>query len=467
MPSSIQKEPSSYKDPSGFVFQKDNLVYRQVNNNFKDHFEFFISSGCYKKLADAGLLISHKEIKENFTGDPNWLTTLLPEQIAFISYPYEWCFDMLKNAALLTLSIAQKSIASGIILKDATPFNIQWHKGKLVFIDSLSFEKYNEELPWIAYRQFCECFLSPLLLMHHSKISLHSLLLAYPEGIPLPITRSLLPWKSKFSFHTYLHVHLQASYAVGKSAKANQKVSFSKKKMLNLLLSLETLIKKLKSPSKPTTWAAYYEEASQRNDYLERKKELVEFWVADLANLKTAIDIGSNDGVFSKILSKKNVFTIAADSDPACVNNLYQNILLTNEKNIQPLIINFSNPSPYIGLNNTERKSFFARSKADIILGLAFIHHLAIGKNISLSSIAEMMNNLSKKHLVIEFIPKSDEKVQLMLSGKPDIYFKYTIEEFEKSFLAFFEIIQKKEIGASGRILYQMLKKNIKPILSD
>ncbi|MEO5946236.1 MAG: hypothetical protein ABIP79_05430 [Chitinophagaceae bacterium] len=457
MPSFIQKDPSSFRDPSGFVFQKDYLVYRQVNKDFKDHFDFFISSGCYKKLADADLLIPHQEIKENFTGDSNWYTTLLPEQIRFISYPYEWSFDMLKDAALLTLSIAQKSIASGMILKDATPFNIQWHNGKLVFIDSLSFERYNEELPWIAYRQFCECFLSPLLLMHHTKISLHSLLLAYPEGIPLAVTQSLLPWKSKFSFHTYLHVHLQASYA-GKSAKANQKVSFSKKKMLNLLLSLETLIKKLKSPSKPTTWSAYYEEASQRNDYVERKKELISSWVSELSDIKDAIDTGANDGIFSEVLAAKNIFAIAADADPLCINNLYKNIKALEKQNILPLIIDFSNPSPAIGLNNTERKTFQERVNTDMVFALAIIHHLVIGKNIPFASIANQFCKYTKKYLIIEFVPKADEKIQQMLKDKPDIYTNYSAEKFEKEFCVFFNIVKKQEIGSSGRVLYLMAK---------
>src|ERR1043165_7296609 len=146
--------PASYRDPSGFVFAKDGIYYRQVNQVFKEHFEDFIKSGLYDHLVNDELLISHEEIKENISGDANWYTTLKPQKIQFPSYPSEWSFDMLKDAALLTLKLVKKSIPFGLILKDASPYNIQWHDGKLIFIDTLSFEKHDDRKPWIAYRQF-------------------------------------------------------------------------------------------------------------------------------------------------------------------------------------------------------------------------------------------------------------------------------------------------------------------------
>ena len=148
--------PASYRDPSGFMFEKDGILYRQVNGVFKEHYDLFIQSGCYKFLTGKDRLISHQTINENLSGVPGGYITLKPEKIDFVSYPYEWSFDMLKDAALLTLQLVKDAISFGLILKDATPFNIQWHKGKLIFIDTLSFEKYIETEPWIAYRQFCE-----------------------------------------------------------------------------------------------------------------------------------------------------------------------------------------------------------------------------------------------------------------------------------------------------------------------
>src|SRR5438105_2419075 len=130
----VTQHPSSYRDPAGFIFLHNGLYYRQVNDCFKDDFDLFINSGCYESLVKKGMLIPHKEIAENLTGIAEYYKTILPEQLHYISYPYEWSFDMLKDAALLTLRSLKESLEFGLVLKDATPFNIQWHQGKLIFI---------------------------------------------------------------------------------------------------------------------------------------------------------------------------------------------------------------------------------------------------------------------------------------------------------------------------------------------
>ena len=364
---------------------------------------------------------------------------------------------MLKDAALLTLQLLKETVSYGLILKDATPYNIQWNEGKLIFIDSLSFEKYNEKEPWIAYRQFCECFLSPLLLMHYSKEPLQQLQLAYPEGIPLSVTKSLLPRRSRFSLHTYLHIHLHANVSAKNKTNSSKTAVFSKQKLLNLISSLESLVSTLKLAGKKSTWSEYYDEAAQRDNYLEPKKKLISEWARSLSLIKTAIDVGANDGVFSKLLSKLNIYTIATDFDPICINNLYREIKETNKQNLQPLIIDLSNPSPAIGVNNTERQSFISRTKVDLVLALAVIHHLAIGKNIPLDKIASLLYQ-SGNYLIIEFVPKEDEKVQLMLKSKKDIYNSYTIEKFETVFKEYFLIQNKQLLGNSRRTLYLMRK---------
>lgn len=457
MSNSIIYQPSSFRDPSGFIFEKENVLYRQVNKVFKEHFDFFISSGFYEKLEKQQLLIPHEIIQENLTGSSEWHATLKPERIEFISYPWEWSFDMLKDAALLTLRLAKEAVASGMVLKDATPYNIQWHKGQLIFIDTLSFEKHNPDEPWIAYRQFCENFLAPLLLMHYSKNSLQQLLLAYPEGIPLAVAKSLLPRRSKFSLHTYLHIHLHAGIAKKKNITASSKTKFSKQKFLNLISSLEIVITRLRSPEQSTAWSAYYEEASQRNDYLQQKKKIISNWIDKLPAIKTAADLGANDGEFSRLLSSKNIQTIAADFDPYCINKLYNQLKAGKEKNIQPLIVDLSNPSPAIGVNNNERASFISRLHADLALALALVHHLAIGKNIPFEMVADLFQKICST-LIIEFVPKQDEKVKFMLKDKKDIYSNYSEDNFEKVFAKYFKVVNKASISDSGRTIYLMTK---------
>lgn len=449
--------PSSYRDPSGFIFKKDGIIYRQVNRIFKDDFDFFISSGCYNILTEKKLLVKHEIIAENLTGSPDYYCTLKPEQLNFVSYAYEWSFDMLKDAALLTLQLVKEAVAHQIILKDATPYNIQWHKGRLIFIDTLSFERYDEAEPWIAYRQFCESFLAPLLLMHYNKTPLHQLHLAYPEGVPLEVASKLLPAKSRFSLYTYLHIHLHAKIAQKKSSN-NSKPVFSKQKLLNLINSLESLIGKLNIPYKQSTWSEYYSEAAGRDNYITEKKKIISQWLDELPTIKTAADLGANDGEFSQLVASKNISTVAADFDSWCINNLYRKIKSSGINNLQPLIIDLSNPSPSIGVNSEERTSFIQRCKVDLALALALIHHLSIGKNIPFEKTAAFFSAVADS-LIIEFVPKQDEKVVLMLQNKKDIYSNYNEPEFIEAFEKHFQVIDKKVVGSSKRTLFLMKKK--------
>jgi hypothetical protein len=369
---------------------------------------------------------------------------------------------MLKDAALLTLQLARECTQFGIILKDATPFNIQWQDGKPVFIDTLSFERYDASQPWIAYRQFCESFLSPLLLMHYSHQPLQSILLAHPAGVPLSITRSLLPWQSKFSFYTYLHIHMHerlASKSTGKEMHPqNDRPVFSVKKLHRLLDSLRSLIQSLEWKGNATNWDHYYQEANQRNDYVVQKKKIVVEWLSELSGIHTAIDLGANEGAFSFLLAAKNIRTIAADSDHSPIGKLYRKIKQEKEKNILPLLIDLANPSPATGLNNKERISFIERTNCDLGLALALVHHLAIGKNIPFEKIAELFENLAD-HFIIEFIPKTDKKVKFMLQQKKDIYAGYSVQNFETAFEEYFFIQKKQEIRNNDRVLYLLRRK--------
>jgi len=457
----MQPLASSYRDPSGFVFQKEDTLYRQVNKIFSGDFDCFINSGCYANLVKKQLLISHKEINENFFASDDWYKTLMPQPIAFVSYPYEWCFDMLKDAALLTLTLAKECIPFGIMLKDATPYNVQWLNGKLVFIDTLSFEKYDRSKPWIAYRQFCECFLSPLLLMHYTGQPTQPLLLGYPDGIPLSVTNSLLPWRSRLSFHTYLHLHLHEKFASNRVQKgSSDEINFSEKKLHQLFDSLTLLITSLRWKGQKTNWEDYYQEASQRSDYLEQKKNIITSWLNELPKMKNALDIGANEGQFSYLLSKQDMEIIACDFDHTAINQLYKRLTKGSEKNILPLVIDVSNPSPSIGVNNGERLSFIERTHADLCLALALIHHLAIGKNIPFEKMAVFFQKITN-YLIIEFVPKADEKINQMLSQKKDIYHDYNEENFTRTFEKYFLIEKKQEIANSGRLLYQMKKRHI------
>jgi hypothetical protein len=450
-----ERHPSSYRDPSGFIFLHEGRLLRQVNKRYQQHYEKLTTSGLYDQLVKEDILLPHRELDVNPVSNTEAWRTLEPEQLEFVSFPWEWSFPQLKDAALLTLSLMRKALAAGMILKDATPLNIQLHKGRLVFIDTLSFETYDATKPWIAYRQFCEGFLAPLALMHYLQQPLQPLMLAWPDGIPLPVAVSMLPRRSRWNLHFYLHLHLHAR--VGSKAAGKQQAkgtAFTQKKLEQILESLETGIRKLQLNYKGT-WSAYYDEAATRDNYLERKQEVIAGWIASLEGVQSALDAGANDGFFSRLLAAKAVRTLSADSEHAAVARLYEE--LQPGDRTYPLLIDFANPSPAIGLNNQERSAFLQRGQSDLVLALAFIHHLAIGRNIPLDDIAALFAGLAQR-LIIEFVPKSDEKVRFMLQQKEDIYDNYNEASFRSAFERHFTFENSCGLPG-GRTLFLMTGK--------
>jgi len=456
MADTFQQHPSSYRDPSGFIFYKNGILYRQVNQVFKKDFDQFVNNGLYQHLAENKLLIPHKRLEENLTGSPHWYTTLQPELLPFISYPYEWCFDMLKQAALLNLQTAKEAMNFGLMLRDASAYNIQMYKGRMVLIDSLSFELYDETKPWIAYRQFCEHFYAPLALMHYLKQPLQNLFVAYPDGISLNIVSAALPFKSKLNLHSYLHLHLQKT--IGKKQDVENKKSrpFSKQRMKNLLQSLQEGIQSFTLRRSATQWSGYYDEANLRGDYVDLKKHIINDWLNKL-NFNTVFDAGANEGEFSELVAAKSAYIISTDLDHGAISKLYLKVQQKNISNIYPLIIDLANPSPAIGVNNKERMSFLARCKVDVTLALALIHHLALTNNIPFDNIAEMFSSITR-YLLVEFVPENDEKVKLMTLHKKNVLASYSLEYFLSGFKRYFSLLDTKEIGDSGRTLFLMEK---------
>ncbi|MBK8495857.1 MAG: hypothetical protein IPL50_13210 [Chitinophagaceae bacterium] len=310
--------------------------------------------------------------------------------------------------------------------------------------------------PWIAYRQFCECFLAPLLLMHYCHPGTHKLFTVYPNGIPMDVLANLLPNRSKWNMNTMLHVHLQVKFAGKPNQKPGSENNFSKQKLEILLKGLESFVQKLSLKKIKTTWDDYYTGTILGDDYLKAKTALVRSFISDL-EYGHVIDLGANDGYFSSLFAP-GIQVIATDADPNCINDLYLRARQDGRANILPLVIDFTSPSPAIGWNNTERESITSRLKADLVLALALVHHLAIAKNVPLHLIAGWLQPMGE-YLVIEFVPKTDEKVKLLLQNRKDIFDKYDLENFKTIFANTYQVVKEEKVGNTDRVLFLMKRK--------
>lgn len=452
---------SSFRDPSGVLFYYNNEIYRQVNHSYKDNYNKLVNSGLYDKLVNKDLLTPHIEVDISPLNPDIVYKIIKPEKIQFISYPYEWCFSQLKNAALRTLEIQKISLDYGMTLKDASAYNIQFKNSKAVLIDTLSFERYREGQFWTPYKQFCQHFLAPLSLMSYRDIRLNQLLRIHLDGIPLDLTSKLLPVKTKAMFSLMSHIHAHAKSQKHYEKKFDEKIKEKKlgyKSFLGIIDSLHSAVKKINWEPKGTEWADYYTEINYSKTSFQQKKESIEKFFDSIEKPNLVWDLGANTGFFSRIASSRGIETISFDIDPAAVEKNFLNILDKNETNLLPLILDLTNPSSGIGWDNNERMSILERGPADVVLALALIHHLVISNNLPLEKIAKFFKK-NCRFLIIEYVPKLDSQVQKLLSAREDIFDSYTeqnfVREFEKSFL----IKNSIKLQDSERTLYFMEKK--------
>jgi len=451
--------PSSFRDPSGFLFTEDGSLYRQVNQAYRESYDHLTGSGLYDALQDSGSLIRHEEVGLELARTDEAYRVLKPQVVPFVSYPYEWSFSQLQDAALLTLDVQKKALDFGMTLKDASAYNVQFVEGKPVLIDTLSFDRYDEGQPWAAYRQFCQHFLAPLALMSHTDVRLGQLLRIHIDGVPLDLASSLLPYRTRLSFALLSHIHLHA-----RSQKhfAERRVDVKSRKMSRLSLrglldNLGSAVKKLKWRSEGTLWNDYQEEASYSADALDQKRQVVAGFL-DQVQPKVVWDLGANVGLFSRLASDRGILTISFDADPGCVERNYLESRRKGDTNILPLLIDLTNPSPAIGWQHEERMSLLERGPADLVLCLALIHHLAISNNLPLALVADFLASIGSS-LIFEFVPKTDQRVQRLLSTREDIFTGYTQEAFERTFGQRFEIQASIQLEGSERVLYLLRRR--------
>ena len=456
MPATDGAAASSFRDPSGFLFRKEGHLYRQINLVYQENYEHLMTSGFYKALIDGGMLIPHEEVNIAPLFPVHAYRVIKPELVPFISYPYEWCFSELKDAALATLEIQVKAMEYGMTLKDCSAYNIQFRGGKPVFIDTLSFEKYCEGQPWVAYRQFCQHFLAPLALMSKRDIRLNQLLRIYIDGVPLDLASKLLPPSTRFSFSLLSHIHLHAAsqqkYA-GKSVDLKGR-KMSKLSYMGIIDSLASTVRSLKWQPSGTEWAEYYEDTNYTTAAFQHKKDIITAFL-DSEKPVNVLDLGANTGTFSRLAADKGIQTISCDIDPAAVEKNYRDCVNNGDKSILPLVIDLTNPSGAAGWDNRERDSFTERGRSDAVFALALIHHLAISNNLPFSRIAGFIGGLCN-WLIIEFVPKDDSQVQRLLATREDIFPEYTQENLEAEFSKLFDIVGRHPINESKRTIYIM-----------
>lgn len=447
------REYSSFRDPSGYVFEQDGTLYRQVNQCYQKQYEKAKSSGLYASLMKNGLLIPHEE-KELPFAFADGFQILAPQRVPYISYPYEWTFNQYKDAALTTLRVHLAALEQDMILKDASVYNIQFVTGRPVLIDTLSFDFYEDGAPWLAYGQFCRHFLAPLLLMCYVDIRLSGLMRNYIDGIPLDLADTLLHGKGGMLAKQHIRWHANAMKkheTDGRSKENVRTVKISKFNQIALVQSVMRGIEKLERKHVETEWGDYYLHTNYSDAASQSKRAHVQELLKKAAP-KAVWDMGANDGTYSALALEAGASVVAFDIDPVATEKNYSWVK-KNKKEMLPLILDLTNPSPAIGFGNAEREVIGKRQKPDCIMALALIHHLAISNNVPFEMIFSWLAKQCR-YLLMEFVPKEDSQVQILLATRPDIFPQYTQAGFETAAKVCFDIAEQREITGSDRVLY-------------
>ena len=455
-------DPGSFRDPAGFVFRRDGVLHRQVQPPAAADWEALRSTGLLERLTADGLLVDHEEVSLDAAASPEAVAVIRPRLIDFISYPYEWCFSQLKDAALLTLEVQSRALDAGMRLKDASAYNVQLDRGRPILIDSLSFEVAPATEPWPAYRQFCEHFLAPLALIAYRDARSGLLLRDFIDGIPLDLGVRLLPGRTRLNFGlaSHLHVHAGAQRRAANAAPAAEGERAPARRISEtgqraLLDSLRRTVTGLRwEPS--GHWAEYATTTSYTEAATASKAAIVREML-DAIGGRSVWDLGANTGVYSALAVEAGYRVIAWDYDAGSVEAHWRRVRGADGP-ILPLVGDLSNPSPSLGWALEERASFLDRAKADALLALALVHHLAIGNNVPLPSVASLFARIAP-HAIVEFVPKDDPMTRRLLSSRRDIFDTYTIEGFRTAFGGPFEIVRETPITDSPRTLFLLRRR--------
>ena len=459
-------EGGSFRDRSARVLVRDDGVFRLLNDDGRNAWSKVSRMPFFQRLMSEDRIVETRELSrdeiEQLGITLDAAAVLQHERISFVSYPYEWSFGMLRQAALLHLQILTEAIDSGLMLKDASPYNVQFCGSQPVFIDVGSFVALVPGEPWSAYRQFCELMLFPLLLQAYRHVDFQPVLRGELEGISTRQFLRWLSWRDLIRPGVFTHGWLQAKLerhappADTSTVRDLQSSGFTTELIRHNIAKLTRLIERLDWKPERTVWTNYRTALPHVARDGDAKAEFVRK-ACQLRERSLVWDLGCNDGRFSRIAAEHAQTVVAMDSDHGCVERLYRSLLDESSRRILPLCIDLSNPSPAQGWRGRERKRLEERGRPDLVLCLGLIHHLVIGHNIPLEEVIDWLASLGGE-VVIEFPSKQDAMVQTLLRNKRDQYADYSLPELELALNRHFEVRDRSVLPSGERTLLHAVR---------
>jgi SAM-dependent methyltransferase len=456
--------PGSFRDPDSRVFTAGERVLRSLSPDGARDWRHLSGTGFWRRAQEAGTIVSTEEVVwdgdlEPLLGTPSE-TVLEHERVPFVSYPYEWTFGQLKDAALLQLDLLADGLDDGVVLKDGSAYNVQFRGARPVFIDVGSFEMLREGEPWTGYRQFCMLNLFPLLLQAYRGLDFHPLLRGAVDGVPPAQARAVLGGRDLLRRGVLTHVVMQSRlerrYAGAEQRQVRRELrgaGFSRELIRANARRLAKLVRRLEWKPRGTAWTDYGTTNTYSDTDAEQKAGFVEE-AAAAARPRLVWDLGCNDGTYSLIAARHAGSVVAVDADHATVEGLYRRLRTEPSGNVLPLVMDLADPSPGLGWRGRERLTLAERGTPDLTLCLALVHHVAITANIPLPAFLSWLREL-ETGLVIEFVKREDPMVQRLLAAKEEgAHADYELGRFERALEERFEVVRRQELGSGTRVIF-------------
>ncbi|HEV7804273.1 MAG TPA: hypothetical protein VGO80_00525 [Solirubrobacteraceae bacterium] len=455
--------PGSFRDPDSRVFERDGDVFRALSTRGLDDWNALRASDAFAQLTERGSVIETQDVGDEHpaTLRDGWAGVLRHASIPFVSYLYEWTFGMLRDAALLQLDVLERCLSDGLMVKDSSPYNVQWRGVSPVFIDIGSFERLREGEPWIAYRQFCMLFLYPLMFQAYKGIPFQPWMRGAIDGITPPQARAVMSTRDRLRrgvlTNVHLHSRFERRYAAveGRTAQADvRRAGFGTELILANVRRLRKLVTHLSWEPGASAWSEYRD----ASDHLQADATDKAAFVATAAarrHRRLVWDLGANDGAYARLVADSSQYVIAMDVDHPTVERLYRTLRDEGERRILPLVIDVCDSSPGLGWRGRERGTVADRGRPDLTLCLALVHHMAITRNVPLREIVDWLASLGGT-VVVEFPERTDPMVQRLLAGKRDgAHGDYERAHFERRLREAFVVERQLQLPSGQRTLYQ------------
>jgi hypothetical protein len=460
-------DPGSFRDRESRVFVHDGDVYRALSETALRRWSLISERPFFQQASDAGEIVGTWRAEESalpaLPGDDIWAAVLRHDRIPIISYPYEWCFGMLRDAALLQLSLLERALADDVTLQDATPYNIQFQGVKPTFIDVGSFIPHEPGQAWAGYRQFCQLQLYPLMLQAYRGIDFHPWLRGRIDGIPPGQMARMLSrrdWLRKGTLtHVVLHAALEGKLE-GERRSASKDLSrggFQKDMIVANVRGLRRIIGRMRWNERRSTWSEYDAKSDPVRFDSDAKEEFVRRVSREFPPT-LAWDLGCNRGRYSRIVAETGANVIAMDNDHWTIEQLYRQLVAERQERVLPLVMNVADPSPGLGWLGVERRPLLSRGKPDLVLALAVIHHLVIRENIRLADFVSWLGECGRR-LVIEFVDRADPQVVSLLKNRSDGCPDYSREQFDRALAESFEVVERADLPSGTRTLFHVIRR--------